>query len=214
VILRLILLIALSVFASPARAQVKNIESNRLYKGGLDAYLAGNYDRAILLAAKAAQADPQSKKAQDLLSVLVAEKEKIARTEIWISNPKQASKQPKRIDIKFLWAELVIIRKEIKAIKAMKAGRAPINGENLLPQFERQVQVIAALLDRSSTAQMTEMKTAQDQVYRALGVTQTVGLRMAMILFGLCLVSLILSVAAFLRRERPKREAESYQVPR
>jgi TolA-binding protein len=70
---------AVSLVSGPAAGDA-------LYQQALDTYLGGDYDQAILLAAKAVQADPKNQKAQNLLTLLTNEKKDIGKYEIWLSS--------------------------------------------------------------------------------------------------------------------------------
>jgi len=66
-------------------SQVAEPNSELFYRQALQAYLDGNYDEAILLAAKSVSKDPANKEVQNLLDLLMGEKDRAKKTEIWLS---------------------------------------------------------------------------------------------------------------------------------
>lgn len=69
-----------------------------LYQGALQAYLAGDFDQAILMDTKALQLNPQYPKAEGLLSILISEKDTAKKTVIWIGdNPPRWNRPLRRL---------------------------------------------------------------------------------------------------------------------
>ena len=185
-------------------------EGDRLYRKSLDAYLLGKYDQAIVLAAQSLQVDPNRKKTHDLLTVLVAEKERIAQSEIWIAGrqpsvktPNDVSEPKKKTKVmrdEKLWGELNHLRIEMKSLQAAQEKNS---AERLMGLFEQRVQVIAGLLEKANAEQIEEIRTQQVQTDVKLEDLKDKGSKAAGVFLVLSLLSLAISVLALIRRNRP-----------
>ncbi len=127
--------------------------NNDYYQSALQAYLAGDFDRAILLDTKALQADPQDKKAGALLDILVSEKDTANRTDIWIGGkPTLSGNEP----AKAAPQTPVTVFKE-------KPGRPASVDDVKLKELEARIQTVAFLMERDSASQYRELSGAQVQ---------------------------------------------------
>ncbi len=178
-------------------------ESERLYRQSLDSYLLGQYDQAIVLAAQSLQLDPAESKAQDLLTVLVAEKERVRKSEVWISVPASdvppsPAPSPETIayDDSKVWEELSALREDVRRLRESKRQES---AQHLMTLFEQRVQVIAGLLDKSSTAKVAEVRQEQERMSKRMGRMTAGGVVLAGVLGVLSLVSMVLSIIAFRR---------------
>ncbi len=180
-------------------------ESQRLYRMSLDAYLIGKYDQAILLAAQSIREDSESAKARDLLTVLIAEKERAVQTEIWLSSGAPATPVPVAAPVTVdvgrdeIWTELQLIRTELGILKN---SRPRDNSRALMQQFEQRVQVVAAVLEKANAGQIEEIRKEQASTKTQLNSMKIGGLTTGIILLGISLLSLILSGLAFWRRNK------------
>lgn len=201
--------------ALPARR-----EADRLYQKALDAYLAGNYDQAILHAARSVQENPAEPKAQDLLSVLVAEKESLERKEIWIGRPREPRpREAASVTVaadsleehRRIWEELRLLREEI----ARGAGGGTDPGR--LRDLERRVTVAAGLLARNTTNQYEEMREAQlatlERLERVEEKVSRTGWSLGF-LYALAGSGFLLALGAWRRNQPQPSEGEQTWMPR
>lgn len=132
--------------------------ANDYYQSALQAYLAGDFDQAILLDSKALQADPQDKKAGDLLSLLVSEKDTANKTVIWIGGkPTVVGNEPVNPAPQ---APITVFRE--------KPSRRPGVDDGKLKELETRIQTVAFLMERDSASQYRELTGAQVQTTRRL----------------------------------------------
>jgi hypothetical protein len=184
-------------------------ESDRIYRQSLDAYLLGNYDQAIVLAAQSLQVDPNENKAQDLLAVLVAEKERIGRSEIWIAGkspndgptpvtkPEALGTDPSSVVDERVWSELKILREDVQRLRE---SQRKDSAKYLMTLFEQRVQVIAGLLEKSSAGQVESVRKEQALTNKRLDSIASRGTVMAGFLMVLSVLSLVFSAMALWRR--------------
>jgi hypothetical protein len=205
---RILLVILLLLTAVASRVQSGPEEARRLYRMSLDAYLVGKYDPAILLAAQALQEDPGSKKTKGLLTVLIGEKERMAKSEIWIASSPKPRVKPSgsKKDKDFMWNELQTIRMELRSVKDEQRRNS---AKELMRRFEQRVQVVATILEKASADQIEELRKNQADTHDELDAMRSGGLAVMAVLAGLSIASLVFSVAAYRRRGRahPPRPA-------
>lgn len=131
---------------------------NDYYQSGLQSYLAGDFDQAILWDSKALQLDPQDKKAASLLSILVSEKDTANKTVIWIGGKpslvQDVNPNPQPV------APVTIIKEN--------APRAVGTESRKLQELETRVQTVAFLMERDSFNQYRELSGAQAQTSKRL----------------------------------------------
>jgi hypothetical protein len=172
-----------------------------LYQKGMDAYLQGDDDHAILWTAKSLEIEPSFKKAHDLLSVLVVEKEHISQTEIWLGQKTPRYKDPGVADN----SNLIELDQRLTGLRTrmdMLERRAREG------QLERRFQVVVTMLQKTAAEQYQELKGDQVKALEKIdriGVSQKAFGQLLFWLLILVLISLLLSLWAVLRR----REATS-----
>jgi len=120
----------------------------KLYQGALEAYLSGHYEEAILMDSQALDINSHYKKAQSLLDVLIKEKEKANKTEIWLRGEDQV-KVPVPIPSSITRTQRVIINHEIDKEK--------------LKELESRIQTVALLMERDSVDRFHELSDGQAQ---------------------------------------------------
>jgi hypothetical protein len=174
------------------------------YQQGLDAYLQGDYDQAILLTAKSLQTDPQFKKSQDLLSVLVVEKEQGSQTEIWLSQKKRdlglAAPAEGHDEI---WTEIRDLQKKIGSLADSGQMRA----------LERRMTSLVHLMEKTANGNYEEIQSSQaktlEKIENVAGRQAGQG-RSLFWLFILVGLSVVLSLWALLRKPpAPRRKLEA-----
>lgn len=136
---------------------------NDFYSQALQAYLAGNYDQAILMDSRALQADPKDAKAQALLSILVSEKDKATQTVIWIGkeNTAAALTAPEPVPAP---APVTVVQERVEP----KAAPRPAVKDASLRELEARVNAVAFLLERDQNSQYRELTGAQIAVQKRL----------------------------------------------
>ncbi len=167
-----------------------------LYQKGMDAYLQGDYDQAILCAAKSLELDPSYTKSKDLLSILIVEKEQGEQTEIWLDGKQRNLPAPKTTDPN-LSSELDKLNSRVKKIE----------GRRGFDELEHRIQVVADLMEKTTDGQYQELRDAQVQTQQRLDTLvkgQTGQGTNLFWLFVLVCLSLVLSVWAHFRRD-PKQ---------
>ena len=155
-----VILVVPWIFASVAFAQTIHDAGsfvNDNYQAALQAYLAGDFDQAILLDSKALQINPLDKKAQALLSILVSEKDTANKTVIWIGGKPSSSEN----DIQNPDHQTpVTVFKE--------RTNKPSADSKQLAELETRIQTVAFLLQRDSFSQYRELTGAQIQTTKRL----------------------------------------------
>jgi len=180
---------------TPASAPTPGaVTGDSLYQQALDTYLNGDYDQAILLAAKSVQADPKNQKAQNLLTLLTNEKKDIGKYEIWLSN--QAAKTAGPIDDSAnagLAASGVQdqIQKVQQHFNYFYTAQTRENG-----QFQGQIQAVSELLRENSNHQYDELRKSQNDLIGQVQVISQGHDRSLWILYFLCFMSLLSSFGA------------------
>lgn len=169
VVLLFITLLGKGVFAQdPSTAPVGQVPAsvpqvpagNDLYPQALQAYLAGNYDQAILLDSRALQADPKDAKAQALLSILVSEKDKASQSVIWIG--KENGGEPVPVSLP---APVTVTQEKTEAVPVSKR---PARKVLAMAELEARVNAVAFLLERDQNSQYRELKGAQVSAQKRL----------------------------------------------
>lgn len=155
-----IYLLCFSAVTSHATAQSldPNKINNDYYQSALQAYLGGDLDKAILFDSKTLQYDPQDKKAQALLSILVSEKDTSNKTDIWIGG------KPAALDAGLGNPEF----QNLSAVAKEKASRTSALDRKKLNELETRVQTVAFLMERDSFNQYKELNSAQVQTTLAV----------------------------------------------
>jgi len=164
-----------------------------LYQKGMDAYLQGDYDQAILCAAKSLELDPTYTKSKDLLSVLIVEKEQGEQTEIWLDGKQRNLPAPKTTADQTITAELNKLKSRVKKLE----------GRRGFDELEHRIQVVADLMEKTTDGQYQELRDAQVQTQERLETLvkgQTGQGSNLFWLFVLVCLSLVLSVWAHFRR--------------
>ena len=152
------------LFLSPVLLHAEGVVSGEsaddLYQGALQAYLAGDFDQAILMDTKALQINPKFTKAEGLLSILISEKDTARKTVIWIGGKpatvEQAAPAPPP-------APVTILKERI-----INNNGSPRVDNKKLAELESRVQTVAFLLERDSFNHYRELSGAQVQTTKRL----------------------------------------------
>jgi TolA-binding protein len=176
-----------------------------LYQQALDTYLNGDYDQAILLAAKSVEEDPQNQKAQNLLTLLTNEKKDIGKYEIWLSTRADKAGAPMDDSAGANTGALTNgfqdqMQKVQQHFNAFYTTQTRENG-----QFQGQIQAVSELLRENSNQQYDELRKSQNDLVQQLQIISRGHDRSLWILYVLCLMSMLLSFCALwamLRRPR------------
>ncbi len=171
------------------------------YQSALQAYLSGDLDHAVLWDSKALQSDPQDRKAQALLSILISDQDAAKKSVIWIGGnaPETAGEKSPELQAP------VTVVKEVHG-----ALRPPVDGRKLA-ELENRVQTVAFLLQRDSFNQYRELNNNQTQMAKELEkVSQMlkdagIGFRYANLLF---LLVLVIACLALWNSWKARRELE------
>ena len=154
---------ALWFFVAVAGAQSPDTakNTNDLYQSALQAYLAGDFDQAILMDSKALQIDPKDKKALAFLSLLVSEKDTANKTVIWIGGKpavvENSVKSPEPA------APITVFqRQDVRSFKPV-----PVNNRKM-EELETRIQTVTYLLQRDSFSQYRELAGAQAKTSQRL----------------------------------------------
>jgi|GEM_PF-1769445 len=156
-----------------AWAQAQEWEkSNEAYQGALKAYLEGDFDRAILLDTRAIQMDMKNKKAADLLTVLVQEKEQNHKTEIWIGSDRVVN--PLQSLAPILPPTIPVVRHSSKP-----STHAKVSSKTGLPakvtdagELEGRVETLLLLMGRNASDQYQELTSAQVDTMKKVEANQ------------------------------------------
>lgn len=132
--------------------------ANDYYQSALQAYLAGDFDQAILWNSKALQVDPQDKKAGALLSILVSEKETANKTVIWIGG------KPSVVEDQ---TAPPLTQAPVTVFKEKESRPAPVDSRKL-QELETRVQTVAFIMERDSFNQYRELSGTQAQTTKRL----------------------------------------------
>lgn len=188
-------------------------EADRLYHKALDAYLIGDYDEAILHAARALQVEPNFKRAAELLSTLIAEKEELGKKEVWIgrrgeSSPSKTAPMTVRVteaasdEHAWLWEELHLLRDLITRLE--QATSTPG-----MEDLERRLTVAVGLLMRHTTYQYDALRGEQQSMKNRLERLEQQGKgkwRRLLPLYALSTSSLFLALLAWRRSSAEKQQ--------
>jgi hypothetical protein len=192
----------------PTLCAGENSPAQAYYQQGLDAYLQGDYDQAILFTAKSLQTDPGFKKSQDLLSILVVEKEQGTQTEIWLSQKRREIGVAGPADgHDEIWAEIQKIQGQIGHLANAAQMKA----------LERRMTSLVRLMEKTANGNYEEIQASQA---RALEKMEVVAGRQAgqgrslFWLFVLVGFSVFLSLWALLRKkDAPPRQLVAEDKP-
>lgn len=193
--------LATPVWGEPVLPQPSPTPLADYYQSALQAYLSGDLDHAVLLDSKALQADPQDKKAQALLSILISDQDAARKSVIWIGGnaPETAGERSPELPAP------VTVVKEVHG-----AARPSVDGRKLA-ELENRVQTVAFLLQRDSFNQYRELNNNQTQTAKELEkVSQMlkdagIGFRYANLLFPLVL---LIACLALWNSWKARRELE------
>jgi hypothetical protein len=181
---------------------------NDYYQSALQSYVAGDFDQAILWDSKALQVDPQDKKAQDLLSILVSEKDTANKTVIWIGGKPTVVENAPSNNISQV---PVTVFKE-------KSTRPVATDSRKVQELETRVQTVAFLMERDSFNQYRELSGAQAETAKRLDQISFdlkglgSGMRFSNILFILALIVAGIALwKSWKNGEEIKRQAEAFQ---
>ena len=183
---------------TPAATAVQPQDSDALYRQALDTYLNGDYDQAILLAAKSVEADPKNQKAENLLLLLTNEKKDIGNYEIWLSTHPSAklpgdsglltASEPPPSGSPAGPDEIGAVQKRLNIFYAAQTRE---NG-----QFEGQIQAVSELLRENSNHQYDELRKSQVDLLNEMENASRGNERNLWILYLLCFGSMFLSACA------------------
>ncbi len=157
---RLVPILLAGLFTNRVLAQALELpkSANDYYQSALQSYLTGDFDQAILWDSKALQIDPQDKKAGELLSLLVSEKDMANKTVIWIGGKPTVVEQG---TANAAPQAPVTLFKE-------RMVRSPSTDDRKLAELETRVQTVAFLMERDSFSQYRELSSAQAQTTKRL----------------------------------------------
>jgi hypothetical protein len=181
-------------------------EAEALCQKGMDSFLQGDYDQAILWAAKSLQVEPGYKKAQDLLSVLVVEKERGSQTEIWLGDKARMTQVPGMVPT----PDLSDIRHDIQGLGVRVTT---LEKRTQTSQLERRIQIITDMMQKEAKDNYRDFKASQDlsleKIERLAKGQGAMGLSLFW-LFVLVALSLVLSVWNLIRKkpEAPRLSIE------
>lgn len=189
-------------------APAGSVKAKDLYQEALDSYLSGNYDKAVLLDTQALQADPQDRKASELLNILVYEMKWAHQTDIWIG----AQDSPLSPKIPAATAPPPPGKPSLR--KTFKAGPAALS------QLAAQIQVMNLLMARNAEEQAKMLKLAQgneDGKWRDLSqrvawlegqspTDELVPMRI------LCLLALLVAFIALVSSLKTQKELKQYKA--
>jgi tetratricopeptide (TPR) repeat protein len=188
-----------SAFAqTPVATAIQPQDSEALYQQALDTYLNGDYDQAILLAAKSVEVDPKNQKAENLLMLLTNEKKDIGNYEIWLSThpSSKLTAEPEALpESEPLSSGSSATHDEIgevqKRLNVFYAAQTRENG-----QFQGQIQAVSELLRENSNHQYDELRKSQVDLMNEMETASRGSERNLWILYLLCFGSMFLSACA------------------
>jgi hypothetical protein len=176
------------------------------YQSALQAYLVGDFDHAILFDSKALQDDPQDKKAQALLNILVSEQDAARKSVIWIGD--QAATVQASAAAAPPPSPVTVIRE--RTVRERPAASSGMDARKLA-ELEARVQTVAFLMERDSFSQYRELSGAQAQTTQRLDeLTASLkdlgsGLKLSALLF---LLALLVSSLALWKSWKNGRDLE------
>ena len=186
----------------PASAAAPAPNGSDLYSPALQAYLAGNYDQAILLDSRALQADPQDPKAQALLSILVSEKDKANQSVIWIG--KEGGTEMAAANPPVPVAAPAVVPPAQPVAPPAPVKRSP-KGQSMA-ELEARVNAVVFLLERDSNNQYRELTGAQANVQKRLDEIGGSLRSRALLEDVLFLLALLVAAGALWKSWRNERE--------
>jgi len=177
---------------TPTATDVQPQDGDRLYQQALDTYLNGDYDQAILLAAKSVEIDPKNQKAQNLLMLLTNEKKDIGNYEIWLSThtSNNLTTTP-AISPTLTNTSDNLIENIEKRFNGFYSAQIRENG-----QFQGQIQAVSELLRENSNHQYDELRKSQTDLMNEMESASRGSERNLWILYILCFSSMLLSACA------------------
>lgn len=178
-------------------------DADVLYHKALNFYLDGNYDQAILFAAESVEKDPGNEKSKNLLSVLTSEKEQEGQTVIWLAGKPvfvNATPTPSIPVVSLGVENNTAISKNIERLQT-RLNNFYSSQESRNSQVAGQMQVIQELVKDNASGQYQELKNAQTDIYKELEKINKDN-RNFWLLYCLCTVSVVFSIAAILRKSK------------
>jgi len=206
----------LALFLAPllAGAAVKANRAQAYYQKAMEAYLAGEYDEAILMDTKALDLNPHYTKANALLQILVSEKDMAGKTVIWIGGKPSVVPQSKAAP-----ERVMIVKKTVEGLSEADKMK--------LKELEERVQVVGQLLERESqtrykeladgqvltSKRLTELGDVQDQTQKQLeDLKQTMAQNKGSIIPDLiALLALLVAGIALFLETRTRRELSRHR---
>jgi hypothetical protein len=181
---------------TPTATEVQPQDGDGLYQQALDTYLNGDYDQAILLAAKSVEIDPKNQKAQNLLMLLTNEKKDIGNYEIWLSTHTSNNLTTTPVIAPVMSPVLTNtsddpIANVEKRFNGFYSAQIRENG-----QFQGQIQAVSDLLRENSNHQYDELRKSQTDLMSEMESASRSSERNLWILYILCFSSMLLSACA------------------
>ena len=188
---------AASVAGSPAS------QAEALYHQALNAYLEGDYDKALLLSAQSLDKDPSHLKTKNLINILATEKDQEGKTVIWISGkPALAPAEPAPVP-QVVQPPVRDDSKLESAIESLRTGMNRFFGNQGYKntQMEGQIRTIQGLLKSNSDNKYAEIQAAQVELNKKLEKLQSAGPDLRF-LYLLCAASVFFSLLALFRKPK------------
>ena len=205
----------LAIFLVPllAAASAKGNRAQLYYQKAMEAYLAGEYDEAILMDTKALEANPQYTKANSLLQILISEKDMAGKTVIWIGGKPAPAVKGKAA------SPVIIVKKTVAGLSEADKLK--------LQELEERVRVAGQLLGRETQGRfkeltdgqalaakrLTELGDAQDQTQKQVETLSRTLAQNKGNLFSnlLALLALLVAGTALFLETRSRRELERHR---
>ncbi len=185
--------------ATPVTAQTSAADD--LYHRALEAYLDGNYDQSILLAAQSLEKDSSYAKSRNLLAVLTAEKEKATKTVIWLPSA-TAEPAPPVVAVPPAPApDTSGIQKDVQGLQT-KLDRFVGAQARKNQEVSGQLKVIQELVRDNSAGQYEEVQRSQTEIVNRLQKVESSHGPDLRLLYVLCAASVFLSVGAVWRNSK------------
>ena len=200
-LLPVLFLACAAVYAEPTleatTTTVENQVAEDFYRQALSAYLDGNYDKAIVLAAKSLEKDPGYKKSKSLLAILTAEKEQEGKTVIWLAGePVIVTPTPVP---PALGENFSPLRADVDALQD-KMTRFMVYQKEKNFQTDGQISVIQDLVKNDNAAKYAELRENLKEINEKLEKIDTGRSLNLKLLYLLCAASIALSIWGFSRR--------------
>jgi hypothetical protein len=174
-------------------------EADDLYHKALDAYLDGNYDKAILFAAQSLGKDPTFAKSRNLLSVLIVEKDKDSKTVIWLAGkPVYVTPTPVPFIIPPQTTDLSGVQKEVTSLQNRFNN---FYGSQISKnaQTAGQIKIIQELVKNNAGVQYDDLRKSQVEIYNRIKKIEAGGQDLR-VLYFLCAMSVFFSALAIWRK--------------